>query len=65
VTQTSISTFRRYVTTSKIGAILVDAGSAPKWSWELRTARLHALAGGLPIGGVIIYASRPVIRVRG
>jgi hypothetical protein len=46
VTPTSISNFRRHVTTRKIGAILVDAGSAPKWSWELRMARLHALARG-------------------
>jgi len=65
VTPTAISAFRRYVTTSKIGGILVDAGSAPKWSWKLRWARLHALAGGRPIGGVIVYASRLVIRIRG
>ena len=55
VTPTSISSFRRYVTTDKIAAVLVDAGSEPKWQWKLRSAGLHVLAGGRPIDGVIIY----------
>ena len=43
------------VTTDKIDAILVDAGSQPKWSWKLGRAGLHPLASGRAIGGVIIY----------
>lgn len=58
VTPTSISSFHRYVTTDKISAILVDAGSPPKWSWKLRRVGLHPLAKGRPIGGVIIYLNR-------
>jgi hypothetical protein len=65
VTLTSISTFRHYLTTSKIGVILVDAHSKPNWSWKLRKAGLHALAGGRPIGGVIIYTDQPVTRTGG
>jgi hypothetical protein len=55
VTPTSVTSFRRYLTTDKIGAVLVDAGAAPRWSWKLRKARLQPLRSGRPIGGVIIY----------
>lgn len=55
LTPASISSFDRYVTSNKIGAILVSAGSPPKWSWKLRRVGLHPVATGRPIGGVIIY----------
>jgi hypothetical protein len=55
VTPTSIGSFRRFLSAAKISAILVDAGSLPKWSWKLRKAGLQPLRGGQPIGGVIIY----------
>lgn len=58
VTPTSISSFRQYVTTDKIEAILVDARSKPNWSGKLRSFGLHPLANGQPIGGVVIYLSR-------
>jgi hypothetical protein len=64
MTPTSISSFRAYLATDKIAAILVDAGSAPKWSWKLRQAGLRPLAGGRPIGGVYIYLSRDMTRIR-
>ena len=51
VTPTSISSFRQYVTTDKIEAILVDARSKPNWSGKLRSFGLHPLANGQPIGG--------------
>jgi hypothetical protein len=60
VTPTAISSFRRYIATDKIGAILVDTGSTPKWSWKLRRVGLHPLRNGRPIGGVIIYLNRSV-----
>jgi hypothetical protein len=55
VTPASVSTFRRYLISARIGAILVDAGSPPKWFWKLRRAGLQPLHAGRPIGGVIIY----------
>ena len=57
-TPTSISNFRHYITTSKIAAILVDARSYSSWSQKLRSAGLHPLENGRPIGGVIIYRIR-------
>ena len=64
VTPASISSFHQYVTTDKISAILVDARSAPEWSWKLRRVGLHPLENGRPIGGVIIYLNRSVTRIR-
>lgn len=58
VTPASISSFRQYVTTSKIEAILVDADSMPTWSGKLRRFGMRPLASGHPIGGVIVYLSR-------
>ncbi len=55
VTPASVSSFRHYLTSAKISAILVDAGSVPRWSWKLRKAGLQPLHSGRPIGGVIIY----------
>ena len=55
VTPASVSSFRRYLTSARISAILVDADSAPKWSWKLRRAGLRPLHSGRPVGGVIIY----------
>jgi hypothetical protein len=55
VTPASVSSFRSYLTTARIGAILVDAGAPPQWSWKLRRVGLQPLHSGRPIGGVIIY----------
>jgi hypothetical protein len=55
LTPASIASFERYVSTDRIGAILVDATAPPQWSWKLRRVGLHPLAGGRAIGGVIIY----------
>jgi hypothetical protein len=55
VTPAAVSSFRRYLASAKISAILVDAGSVPKWSWKLRKAGLQPLHSGRPIAGVIIY----------
>ena len=55
VTPASVSSFRHYLTSAKIRAILVDAAAAPQWSWKLRKADLQPLHSGRPIGGVIIY----------
>jgi hypothetical protein len=59
VTPASVSSFRHYLTSAKIRAILVDADAAPQWSWKLRKAGLQPLHGGRPIGGVIIYPAGP------
>jgi hypothetical protein len=55
VTPASVSSFRRYLISARISAILVAASSEPNWSWKLRRAGLQPLHGGRPIGGVIIY----------
>jgi hypothetical protein len=55
VTAAEVSGLRRYLASAKISAILVDARSAPNWSWKLRRAGLQPLHSGRPIGGVIIY----------